>query len=153
MVIREANINDIDNNLLSLLIQGYNLHYINRPDKFYKRTNERLKEILIEMLNSENILIIEVDNKIIGYVSYQFKEKNNNKSLWIDELVIDDKFQGKGYGKNILNELESIAKNKDCSSVELCCWTFNENALGMYKHIGFNEQRVILEKKVKQGEV
>ena len=146
--IRKARKDDIDNNLLNLFISGYKLHQENRPDKFSTRSNERLRDILIETMNNDNVLVIEYENKIIGYASYQVKEKNTKKYLWVDELVIDDNFQGKGFGKIIIKKLEEISKEEKCDSIEFCCWSFNKKAEEIYKHLNYKVQRVIFEKSV-----
>ena len=44
-----------------------------------------------------------------------------------------------------MNELIKIGKENNCERVELDCWTFNENALAMYEHIGFKKQRIMFE--------
>lgn len=147
-VIRKVEEKDIENNLLNIFIQGYNLHYTNRPDKFSKRTDERLKEILLEVIQTESLIVIEYKNRIIGYATYQLKEKNKNKILWIDELVIDDNFQGKGYGKILLNKLENLTQEEKCQSIEFCCWEFNVKAKEIYQHLGYTTQRTIFEKKI-----
>ena len=146
--IRKATENDIENNLLNIFIKGYNLHQNNRPDKFSNRTDDKLRDILVESMNKEKFLVIEYENKIIGYASYQIKEKNSNKSLWIDELVIEDDFQGKGFGKIIINKLEELSRGEGCKSIEFCCWEFNKKAQEVYKHLGYKIQRVIYEKGV-----
>ncbi len=122
MIIRTVEKNDINNNLLNLFIEGYNLHYDNRKDKFRKREKQRLKEILIEMMNNTDIIVIEENNKILGYLAYQIKEKID-KVLWIDELVVDENEQHKGYCRLLLDKVNKIAKEKNCNAVELCCWS------------------------------
>lgn len=37
---------------------------------------------------------------------------------------------------------------KKCNAVELCCWSFNKNAMNIYKHLNYKEQRVIMEMKL-----
>ena len=147
-IIRNAREDDIENNLLNIFINGYNLHQNNRPDKFSSRTDERLRDILIESMSNETFLVIEYENKIIGYASYQIKEKNSNKFLWVDELVIDDNFQGKGLGKIIIKKLEDLSREEKCKSIEFCCWEFNKKAQEIYKHLDYKIQRVIFEKIV-----
>ena len=146
--IRKARENDIENNLLNIFIKGYMLHHNNRPDKFSSKTDEGLKDILIESIRRDKILVIEYQNKIIGYASYQIKEKNFDKFLWVDELVIDDNFQGAGFGKIIINRLEELSKKEGCKSIEFCCWEFNKKAQEIYKHLGYKVQRIIYEKEV-----
>lgn len=139
--------------LLDLFIQGYELHRISRKDKFKIRDNESLKNILLEMLSESYTLVILESGCIIGYASYKIVEKLT-KVLWIDEIVIKENFRNKGYGKRILNYIEKISKDKGCESIELSCWSFNKRAFKIYKHLGFEEQRVILEKKIsKKSEI
>ena len=100
------------------------------------------------MITLHNILVIEDDGKIVGYIVYEIRDKHA-KTMWVDQLVISKESRGKGYGKELMNKIDEIAKSEDCVRVELECWSFNESALGMYEHLGFDEQRVKLEKKVR----
>ena len=143
MIIREAKKEDLNNNLLSLYIQGFRFHYNGRPDVFSNRTDGQLKDSLLEELTKLNFLVLE-DDKIKGYVAYHIKDKHD-KILWIDQLVIDENNRKQGYGKKLINKLQEIAKKEECKRIELDCWSFNQNAIDMYKHIGFDEQRVMLE--------
>ena len=149
MIIRIANDNDIDNNLLKLYIEGFNMHYENRKDIFIKKTNEELKKDLINVLKSREkiILVIEVDNIIIGYATFQCKNKVSN-SFWIDEIIIDENYRNQGYGKKLIDELSIFAKKHNCQRIELNCWSFNKDALKFYEKIGFTQQRIIFEKEV-----
>lgn len=145
--IKNVTIADIDNGLLDLYIDGYILHHNNRPDIFPKKTVNELKENIINELNSNihNFFMLVNDDNILGYVSYQIKEKNDIKSLWVDELVVNKEYRGQGYGTILINELKQIGNMQKCQRVELNCWSFNEAGLAFYKKLHFNNQRVILE--------
>lgn len=84
------------------------------------------------------------DSTIKGYIAYHIKDKHD-RILWIDQLVIDEKYRKQGYGKELVNKLKEIAKNEKCKRVELNCWSFNQDAKKMYMHIGFIEQKTTLE--------
>ena len=142
MNIRVANANDIDSNLLKLYIEGFNMHYEKRKDIFIKKTNEELKKDLINDLKSTEEIII-----IIGYVKFKYKTKAT-KSIWIDEIIIDNDYKKKGYGKTLITEVTKFAKENKCKRIELNCWSFNEDALKFYEKIGFVQQRIIFEKEV-----
>lgn len=144
MNIREANHSDIENNLLNLYIDGYNYHRDGRPDIFQSKDKSELIADLTDTINSSNILVIENSKKLLGYISYHIKEKHD-KIMWIDELVVDKNSRHSGNGKRLVEKVKEIAKKEGCKRVEFCCWSFNQNAMDMYKHIGCNEQRVILE--------
>ena len=145
--IREANIDDIEKGLLEVFIDGYRYHQKGRPDIFEDLSDEQLKEDLIKNFESLTTIVLTENNEIVGYLSYRIKEKHTNK-LDVDQLVIAEKCRNKGYGKMLMNEAKNIAKKTNCDRIELNCWLFNENALAMYEHIGFERQRIIYEMKI-----
>ena len=125
------------------------MHCEKREDIFIKKTNEELKKDLINDLKSteEIILVIEINNIIIGYVKFKYNTKAT-KFIWIDEIVIDNDYKKKGYGKTLITEVTKFAKENNCKRIELNCWSFNEDALKFYEKIGFVQQRIIFEKEV-----
>lgn len=149
MKVRKAEQCDINNNLLSLYIEGFNVHYEKRKDIFSEKTIDELKGNLIEMINNpdENVFVIDDNGKIIGYAATQFKDKAT-RAIWIDEIVIDINYQNKGYGKILIDEICKYAKQNKCVRVELNCWCFNSNAIEFYNKLGFIQQRIIYEKKI-----
>lgn len=84
----------------------------------------------------------------MGYIIYQINDKNN-KTLWIDQLVVDKNEREKGVARLLMNNIKDIAKKEDCIRIGFCCWSFNQNANNMYKHLGYDEQRTIFEKQIK----
>lgn len=145
--IREASINDIDKGLLKAFIEGYRFHQNGRPDVFANLTDEMLKSDLIDNMDRLSTILILDDDNIVGYLSYKIKEKYTKK-LDIDQLVILEKYRGKGLGRKLIDEAKRIAIKNECDRIELNCWMFNENALEMYEHVGFNKQRIIYEIKL-----
>ena len=146
--IREASIKDIDIGLLDVFIEGHRYHQNGRPDIFNNISNETLKENLVKNFENLSTLIILDDNKVVGYLAYRIKEKYTKK-IDVDQLVILEQYRGKGLGKKLMNEVKNIGFKNNCDRIELNCWMFNENALAMYEHIGFERQRIIYELKLK----
>jgi ribosomal protein S18 acetylase RimI-like enzyme len=145
--IREATLDDIDNGLLEVFIEGYRYHQNGRPDIFANVSDEDLKNDLIQNFDRLNTIVILDDKNIVGYLSYKIKKHHTGK-LDVDQLVILGQYRGKGLGKKLMDDAKRIAKENDCDRIELNCWLFNENALAMYEHIGFNRQRIIYEMKL-----
>lgn len=145
--IREASILDIENGLLEVFIDGYRYHQKGRPDIFEDLSDEELKQDLIKNFESLTTIVLTENNKILGYLAYRIKERHVKK-LDVDQLVISKNSRNKGYGKMLMNEVKNIAKKIGCARIELNCWLFNENALAMYEHIGFERQRIIYEMKI-----
>ena len=142
--IREATNNDLDKGLLKVFIEGYRYHQTGRPDIFANVSDEELKKDLIKNFERLSTIVILDDNNIVGYLSYIIKERHSKK-IDVDQLVIDKRYRGQGLGKRLMEEVKNIAVKNDCDRIELNCWLFNENALAMYEHIGFNKQRIIYE--------
>ena len=138
---------DLNKGLLDVFILGYRYHQNGRPDVYGDITDEKLKDELIQNFEKFSTIVILDDNIVVGYLSYIIKSNNCNK-IHIDQLVIDEKYRGKGLGKRLIDEVKNIASKNNCDRIELDCWMFNENALAMYEHIGFEKQRIIYEMKI-----
>jgi ribosomal protein S18 acetylase RimI-like enzyme len=147
-IIREATLEDIDNGLLNVYIEGYEYHQASRPDVFISRAYEQLREDLIKDFDKLSIIIIIDKTEIVGYLSYKIVDRRNRK-LDLNQLVIKEDYRGKGLGKILIEEAKKIAIENNCSRIELNCWLFNKNALAMYEHIGFCKQRMMYEMKLK----
>ena len=156
MKIKEATKEDIEQ-IISLLQQVSELHYISRPDIFKRKSKNDIKEYIIEILeNNEKKIIVATDEtiKIYGILIYKVKEVKchvnlkTSKILWIEELCVDEKYRKNGIGKMLMIEAENVAKKLNCERIELNCWEFNETAIKFYREIGMETQRRIMEKKL-----
>ena len=72
----------------------------------------------------------------------------------LDDIILDDEIklpytkkelQNIGIGTSLINEIKKIAKEIKCDNINLSVWSFNENAIKFYKHIGFNTQKINME--------
>lgn len=150
VIVRDALLEDIDKGLLNAYIDGYRYHQEGRPDVFSQMSDEELKHKLLKDFDRLKIIVSESENEITGYIAYEIKEKTYKK-LYIDQLAVREDFRKQGFGKLLLDEIKKIALEKDCRRIEFNCWMFNENALAMYDHLGFQRQRVMYEMKL-EGE-
>lgn len=105
MNIRKARLEDVEKNLLNLYVDGFEYHHTGRPDIFPSRNRKELKEDLINTINNSHILVLEDNEEILGYVVYQLKEKRD-KTLWIDELVVDKDNRHSGNGKKLMEKIK-----------------------------------------------
>src|SRR6187402_849268 len=65
---------------------------------------------------TQHLIVGVLEDRIVGFCSLSLK---NN--FWkagcvgnVDELVVDEKYRGKGIGKKLINRIEEIAINKHC---------------------------------------
>lgn len=141
---RVGKLEDIDNGLLDVYIEGYRFHQHGRPDIFKDFTDEELRERLNEDFNRLTFLVLVKDGKIIGYSAVEIKERHLKK-LNIDQFVILEKYRGMSYGRKVIDYTKKFGKDNNCHHIELNCWMFNTGGLAFYEHTGFDKQRIIYE--------
>lgn len=156
MRIREAIKEDIEQ-IVFLLQQVSELHYIIRPEIFKRKSRNQMEEDVIENLKSkEKKILVATDetSKIYGILIYKVKDVKchvnlkSSKILWVEELCVDVKCRKMGIGKMLMIEAESYAKKLNCERIELNCWEFNKVAIKFYEEIGMKTQRRVMEKKI-----
>jgi ribosomal protein S18 acetylase RimI-like enzyme len=141
-----------------LLRQVLNIHNQIRPDIFKKDakkyTRKESDKIIFE--NKSPIFICVDGDKILGYcfcIIEKVKNRNflqDNKTLYIDDLCVDENYRGKGIGKMLYNYVLEYAKSNDCFNVTLGVWTGNESAKGFYESLGFKPQKTYMEVIIKE---
>lgn len=81
-------------------------------------------------------LVIRSDGVAVGFAMYALDEDDGN--YWIYRLMIDARFQGRGYGGAALAQLLAmLAELPDCSCVILGVNPDNERARRLYERAGF----------------
>ena len=86
------------------------------------------------------------DNEMIGLLMYR-DWGEPPKSYVLDQFMIDERFQGKGYGKALLNEVEKHFKKEQVKEITLCAYSPNyftpgvdlkyEKALAFFERNGY----------------
>ena len=153
MNIRLAKEKDI-RKIEDLLSQVDLVHHNGRPDIFKMGTKYSQLE-LIELLKDKNrpILVCVDDNDIVlGYCFCIYQQHLNNsvltdiKTLYIDDLCVDEKMRGKNVGKKLYNAAIDLAKENNCYNVTLNVWSCNASALRFYEKCGLVPQKICMEK-------
>ncbi|MCK6206459.1 GNAT family N-acetyltransferase [Bacillus infantis] len=90
-----------------------------------------------------NCLAIYHEEKLVGFTMYCIDF--DDKEYWIYRLMIDAKYQSKGYGKAAMEKLiELIKEDKDHQVIYLSFEPENDRAKEMYEKLGFEaDGRVI----------
>lgn len=78
------------------------------------------------------------DENLIGFTMFgEIKEENNR--VWLDRYMIDEKFQGVGYGERFLVEIIKYLKEKyKRDKIFLSIFKENYSAIKLYKKMGFS---------------
>ena len=93
----------------------------------------------------------DADGFVVGYAFCVFvRHLNDNiltdiKTLYIDDLCVDENCRGKGIGKSLYNYVVDYARRENCYNVTLNVWADNTSALGFYESIGLHKQKIGME--------
>lgn len=154
MEIRRALERDMDG-INKLLLQVAMVHHKGRPDLFKagtrKYTDEELKAIIAD--DSKPILVA-ADNggNVLGYAFCVFQQHINSniltdiKTLYIDDLCVDENIRGQHIGKSLYEAVLAFAKEHCCYNVTLNVWSCNETAMRFYESCGLLPQKIGMEK-------
>ena len=153
MTVRRAKSKDI-HKIGDLLSQVDLVHHEGRPDifKIGKKYSDEQLEVMIKDDGKPILVLVDDNDCVLGYCFCMYIEEKNHsvltdvKSLYVDDLCVDEKFRGKGIGKKLLNFAIELAKEKGCYNVTLNVWSRNQSALKFYEACGFLPQKVVMEK-------
>ncbi len=150
--IRRASLKDIPY-LTKLLLEVHRVHSDVRPDLFKLGSKKYSEEELTSMITTEidPIFVAVAFDRVIGYAFCIHKEvKNHNslqdlRTLYIDDLCVDEEFRGEHIGKMLYEYVLTYAKEKSYYNVTLNVWADNINAVKFYERIGMKIQKIGME--------
>ncbi|ANE46264.1 hypothetical protein SY83_08245 [Paenibacillus swuensis] len=71
--------------------------------------------------------------RLTGFIEYFM----NEDGLFINNFAVSQQDRGKGIGGRLLSDTFDIAREQGVSQVQLDCFVWNDNALNLYKALGF----------------
>ncbi|MGG0642528.1 GNAT family N-acetyltransferase [Sporosarcina gallistercoris] len=79
------------------------------------------------------------NNELVGFSMYGFFEEEGLQGrLWIDRLLIDERFQGRGLGTEFMKKLiETVSKEYGEQPIFLSVYPENEGAVRLYERLDF----------------
>ena len=152
-MIRRAIKNDIPG-INDLLCQVLEVHHKGRPDIFKSNTKKYTDNELADIIADSNrpIFVAENNGEVVGYAFCIFQQHLNNniltdiKTLYIDDLCVDEQKRGLHIGSTLYNFVLDFAKQSGCYNVTLNVWSCNQSALKFYEKLGLTPQKIGMEK-------
>lgn len=153
MIIKRARIKDMEG-INKLLKQVLMVHHNGRPDLFKadvkKYTDEELAAIIED--DSKPIFVaLDEQDEVMGYAFCVYQQYINNniltdvKTLYIDDLCVDETLRGQHVGKQLYDYVLAFAKENNFYNVTLNVWSCNEGAMKFYEKCGLKPQKVGME--------
>ena len=150
-MIRRAEIKDIPG-IIELLHQVNMEHYVLRPDLFKPYTTKYTEQELETLIDDDSkpIFVFE-DGAVLGHAFCMITEVKDDKllqdikTLYIDDICVDEKARGKHVGKALYEYVRDYAQSIGCNNITLNVWDGNDAALSFYKNMGMKVQKTTMD--------
>ena len=151
-MIRRAVEKDIPK-IIDLLKQVCLVHHNGRPDIFKVGTKYSAEELKVILKDNSRPILVSVDenDNVQGYCFCIYQQHENNsvltdiKTLYIDDLCVDETLRGKHIGKELYESAVELAKDAGCYNLTLNVWSCNQSALKFYDSLGLLPQKIGME--------
>ncbi len=140
--------------IIDLLNQVLMVHHNGRPDLFKancrKYNDGELRTLIAD--DSRPIFVADDGGNVLGYAfCVIIRHENDNiltdiKTLYIDDLCVDENCRGQHIGKSLYEFVLKFAKEIGCYNVTLNVWACNTGAESFYKNCGLVPQKIGMEK-------
>ena len=155
MEIRLAGVREIPG-MIDLLRQVGEVHHRIRPDLFRsgaQKYNVADLEALLKDPQRPIFAAVE-EGKLLGYCFCIIEEVKDNpvlmddKTLYIDDLCVDETIRGKHVGMALYEYTKEYARSVGCRSVTLNVWCGNDSAMAFYEKRGLTPRKIYMEERL-----
>ncbi len=151
-MIRLAKEKDISK-IEDLLSQVDLVHHNGRPDIFKIGTKYSAQELKQLFNDKQRPILVAVDenDEVMGYCFCIFQQHIDNsvltdiKTLYIDDLCVDECLRGKHIGRQLYDAAVRLARENECYNLTLNVWSCNPSALRFYESLGLVPQKIGME--------
>lgn len=151
--VRRANTGDIPR-ILELLIQVDMVHHRGRPDIFKgpaTKYNAKELEVIVNDDTTPVFVCTDETGRVMGHAFCIHKQIKGDpvltdiKTLYIDDICVDEAFRGRGVGKSLYEHVIGYAGSLGFYNVTLNVWSCNPGALKFYEAMGLKPQKIGME--------
>lgn len=134
--IREIKENEIDI-LLDLI---YEMASYEKLTSDVTATKESLEKVIFKE-KTALVRLLEIDDKIIGYLMYFYNVSSftGSRNLYIEDIFVKEKYRRNGFGKKCFIYLAKEAMKEDIKRIDWICLDWNQKSLDFYKKMGANK--------------
>jgi len=137
MIFRKATIEDAEK-IAPVFINGYNIKNI-----------DEAKSIFLKEINNKFFLVVEEDEKIVGFISWAVRDLPKHELAELCRMVLMPEFRGKKISsllfKEMLSDIKDFYSSKSLKirKIFLFVHASNIRAQNFYKKIGFFQEAVL----------
>jgi len=100
-------------------------------------TVKNIEHSLFEKKEAE-VLLIEENEIPVGFALFfhNYSTFLGKSNIYLEDLYINEKSRGKGYGKMLLQRLAAITLERGCERLDWACLNWNEKSIAFYESVG-----------------
>ena len=151
-MIRQAMQKDIEG-IGRLLLQVDLVHHNGRPDIFKVGRKYSDAELQLLLQDPSRPILVYTDecDAVLGYCFCIYQQHTDSsvltdiKTMYIDDLCVDERMRGKHIGRALYEAACTLAKENGCYNLTLNVWSCNPSALRFYESMGLVPQKIGME--------
>ncbi|KAB7672036.1 GNAT family N-acetyltransferase [Bacillus sp. B1-b2] len=118
-----------------------------KQEESIQKSEEEYTKLLPNGEKTENnfLYTIKNDDKSVGVI---WLAKKTEETGYIYDIFILEEYQGNGFGKEALKQIENIGRNLGLKKIGLHVFGHNTVARGLYDKIGYVTTNVLMEKEI-----
>lgn len=124
MTIRKAEAEDLDG--IMVVISDVN-----------EEAQKESKEKISERISEDQLLIYEIDQKIIGFLGWNSKYQNNPDNWYLEQITIHKDYRGQGIGKDFIRYFLDFCRKNGVKKVYAHVQDHNTPSLNMFLNTGW----------------
>jgi lipopolysaccharide/colanic/teichoic acid biosynthesis glycosyltransferase/ribosomal protein S18 acetylase RimI-like enzyme len=133
--------------ILNMLIDIYMVNFQLSEEKSRSICIEKIEQLKEYINEGSAILIGSFDEEVLtGFVWLYERNHFGECRLHINEIAVKEQYRGKGIAKHLMSEAEKYAKDREIETIDLFVTERNNEALNMYRNLGFLSERLYMKK-------
>lgn len=145
MTIRPATVAD-QVALAELNIVVQQMHHDVAPEWFKPPELPAIIDFFRETLRSDALrtFVAEVDGGVRGYALARIQQRPETPLTYgglvveLDQISVDPAYRGMGLGRQLIDEVRSLATDVGATRLQLSVWEFNRHAREVFERAGFS---------------
>lgn len=137
----------------ALAMEVHSLHVAWRPDIYEMPRELYPPERFQEGLEAGSLYVARQENSVVGYAAIKIRDYNwtgmvTRRVLFVDEICVTQAHRRQGVGRAMMAAIRELARDKDCTDIQLGVYPQNREAVAFYEACGFSLQSVTMSAKL-----
>ena len=101
-------------------------------------TEAKIRQTIFGPNPFAHVLFAESSQGVMGFALYGFRYSSfaGQPSIWLDDLYVDENMRSKGAGALLMNQLQHIAQENNCTHLAWTADARNTRGIKFYRRLG-----------------